>query len=90
MNRSTALGVALATLCPSALALPQADRFGPQNVLDPAADGAQSVVSADLDGDGDLDVLSASLAGATTVSWYANDGTGAFGPAQPISNAELR
>ena len=89
MNRSTALGVALATLCPSALALPQADRFGPQNVLDPAADGAQSVVSADLDGDGDLDVLAASLAGATTVNWYANDGTGAFGPAQPISNAEF-
>ena len=34
--------------------------FGPQQVKTTLADGAQSVYAADLDGDGDMDVLSAS------------------------------
>ena len=41
-----------------------------------AADGAQSVFGIDLDGDGDVDVLSAS-ANDDTIAWYENlDGSG--------------
>jgi len=56
--------------------------FGPQQVITTEADYAQSVYAADLDGDGDLDVLSA---GADEIAWYANDGTGGFGAQQVIS-----
>jgi len=42
------------------------------------ADGAWSVTTADVDGDGDLDVISASKDGTGTVAWYANDGSGNF------------
>lgn len=38
-----------------------------------SADGAREVNVADLDGDGDLDLLSANTEGGT-VSWYENDG----------------
>ena len=41
------------------------------------ADGASSVTTADLDGDGDLDVLSASR-GDNTIAWYENDGNQNF------------
>src|SRR5262245_746696 len=37
------------------------------------ADGADSVAAADLDGDGDLDVLSASALD-DKIAWYENDG----------------
>ncbi|NQT24826.1 VCBS repeat-containing protein [candidate division KSB1 bacterium] len=40
--------------------------------------GATSVYSADLDGDGDMDVLSASERD-NKIAWYANDGSGGFG-----------
>ncbi len=43
-----------------------------------AADGATSVYAADLDGDGDLDVLSSSFFG-DRIAWYENDGTPAVG-----------
>jgi len=36
------------------------------------ADGASSVYAADLDGDGDLDVLSASVLNHT-IAWYENE-----------------
>ena len=46
--------------------------------------GAYSVYAADLDGDGDLDVLSASW-GDDKIAWYQNDGSGNFGPQSIIS-----
>ncbi len=59
--------------------------FGPQRVISTAADGADCVVAADLDGDGDADVLSASSSD-DKVAWYENtNGLGAFGPQQVIS-----
>ena len=59
--------------------------FGPQRVITTDADGTQSVFAADLDGDGDTDVLSAS-AFDNRISWYENtDGLGTFGPRQVIS-----
>ena len=61
--------------------------FGPQLVITTLADGAESVFAADLDGDGDLDVLSASF-NDDKIAWYENtDGLGAFGPQQILSLA---
>ena len=61
--------------------------FGPQQVITTAAEGARSVYAADLDGDGDLDVLSASFLD-DKIAWYENtDGTGNFGPQQVITTA---
>jgi Na+/citrate or Na+/malate symporter len=48
--------------------------------------GPVSVYAADLDGDGDLDVLSASNYD-DKIAWYANDGMGHFGPQQVITTA---
>lgn len=59
--------------------------FGPQRVISNAAQRAQMVRTADLDGDGDLDVISASYADGK-VAWYQNDGSGSFGAQQLISN----
>jgi hypothetical protein len=44
-----------------------------QRTITTTADGARSVFAADVDGDGDLDTLSAS-ANDDTVAWYENDG----------------
>ena len=55
--------------------------------LDTAADNPESLEAADLDGDGDLDVLSA-LEGPDTgskVVWYRNEGDGSFSAARVIS-----
>ncbi len=58
--------------------------FGTQQAISTFASGAQSVYAADIDGDGDMDVLSASSADAK-VAWYENtDGQGAFGTQQVI------
>jgi len=59
-------------------------QFGPQQVISTEADGASCVYTADLDGDGDLDILPASANG-TEIPWYANDGTGRFGPQRVIT-----
>ena len=61
--------------------------YGPQQTLTASAVKARAVSSADLDGDGDPDVLSAS-AGDSTVTWYENtDGQGTFGPRQTITRS---
>ena len=67
-----------------------AGSFGPQQVITASADGAWSVFAADLDGDEDLDVLSASWQD-DKIAWYENlDGAGTFGPFQWISSASDR
>ena len=59
--------------------------FGPEQVITATADGAWSVFAADVDGDGDLDVLSASQLD-DKIAWYENtDGLGSFGPEQVIA-----
>jgi len=60
--------------------------FGGQQVISTVAFGAFSVHAADIDGDGDMDVVSASLNDAE-IAWYENtDGAGTFGSEQVISN----
>jgi hypothetical protein len=53
--------------------------FGGENTISATADGAWSVFAADMDGDGDMDVLSASYFD-DNVAWYENDGSGNFTP----------
>ena len=54
--------------------------YGPQRVITEQAVGARSVVVADIDSDGDADVLSAAFAFGE-IAWYPNtDGLGTFGP----------
>jgi hypothetical protein len=66
-----------------------AGNFTAQPAISTAADGAHSVFAADLDGDGDLDVLSASQ-GDDKIAWYENtDGAGSFGSEQTIDTAAL-
>ena len=50
-----------------------ADPSFSSNIITSSADRAQSVYAADVDGDGDTDVLSASE-GDNTVAWHENDG----------------
>ncbi len=61
-----------------------AGTFGPAQTITTDAAGATRVQVGDLDGDGDLDVASAS-AGDDKIAWYANDGTGNFGSQQVIT-----
>jgi len=53
--------------------------------LSTTADSAYAVHAADLDGDGDLDVLFASQAD-NTIGWYENDGSGVFSAATILNN----
>jgi len=62
-----------------------AQLFGPQQIISTQANGARSVYAADLDGDGDLDVLSANEESPDKIAWYENLGGGFFGPQQVIS-----
>jgi len=62
-----------------------ADQFTLGVAVDVAADGVTEVHAADLDGDGDLDVLWSAFA-IDTVAWHENlDGLGTYGPAQTIT-----
>jgi hypothetical protein len=54
-------------------------RFGDQQIITTEADGAVAVLTADLDGDGEKDVLSSSEC-ESSVAWHENtDGQGTFG-----------
>ncbi|WP_299521693.1 T9SS type A sorting domain-containing protein [Winogradskyella sp.] len=60
--------------------------FSSQIVITTDADNATSVFASDVDGDGDMDVLSASYSD-DKIAWYENtDGLGNFGNQQIISN----
>ncbi len=62
-----------------------AQSFGAQNyIINGKTFQPQSVHSADIDGDGDADVLVAS-SGDDNICWYPNDGTGVFGAQREIS-----
>lgn len=58
--------------------------FSEQRVITTDADYATSVYAADLDDDGDTDVLSASY-GDGEIDWYENFGDGAFSEPRVIS-----
>ncbi len=61
-------------------------QFGNQRVITQAAKRAQHATTADLDGDGDQDVLVAS-SGDGTVAWFPNtDGRGTFGAERILSD----
>ena len=62
------------TIIPPAIA---SGTFGGQNTVTTAADSANSVFAADVDGDGDMDMLSAS-GDDDTIAWYENDGSQNF------------
>jgi hypothetical protein len=64
-----------------------AGTFGGEQVITTAVDGVKRISTADLDGDGDQDVLSASD-NDDKVAWYENDGTGTFGPQQLITTSQ--
>ncbi|MFI1770412.1 FG-GAP-like repeat-containing protein [Thalassobellus citreus] len=58
--------------------------FGAQQIISSTAYAVNSVFASDLDGDGDKDVLSATL-GDNKIAWYENtDGLGNFGAQQII------
>ena len=60
--------------------------FGPEQIISDAVDGPRSVAAADLDNDGDQDVIAPSF-NDDTVSWFENtDGDGTFGPPEIISD----
>ena len=48
-----------------------------ESAISTSADGAYSVYAADVDGDGDMDVLSASN-DDDKIAWYENDGSEGF------------
>lgn len=64
-----AVAVAMLVIAPFAGA---ATTFGPRQIITTAADGAQTVFSIDIDGDGDNDAVSAALQGGE-IAWYEND-----------------
>lgn len=59
--------------------------FGPLRAVNNNTDGAYEVYAKDLDGDGDMDVLTASFS-SNTVFWHENLGDGNFGSEQIISS----
>jgi hypothetical protein len=63
--------------------------FGPQQIVFTNILVIKSIFASDLDGDGDLDILSASR-NDNIIAWYENtDGLGSFGGQQIISDTAL-
>ncbi len=62
-----------------------AGTFGPEMVISTEADGIWFVHPADLDGDGDIDLVTSSR-DDDQVAWFENDGSGAFSGIQLISD----
>ena len=60
--------------------------FGTQQIITTNAAGAFSVFAIDIDGDGDMDVVSAS-SDDDKIAWYENDGNGTFGTQQIIATS---
>ncbi|MHC4844867.1 MAG: FG-GAP repeat domain-containing protein [Planctomycetota bacterium] len=86
-GKPTTIRIALAALLATGALADDAwaDQFTLGVAVEQAADGVAEVHAADLDGDGDLDLLWAAFAN-DTVAWHENlDGLGTFGPAQPIT-----
>ena len=77
--------LALAVILLPVSLLAQGGGFGPPLTVTAPTDGPMSVAAADLDGDGDLDVLWAAFF-ANTVAWQENVGAGLFGPPQIIDS----
>jgi len=48
-----------------------------EHILDASFDGAESVCAADIDGDGDIDIVGASTSDGV-IAWWENDGNGTF------------
>ena len=51
--------------------------FASANTISSSADNAKLIHTVDIDGDGDMDVLSASY-GDDTIAWYENNGSESF------------
>jgi hypothetical protein len=58
-------------------------QFGPQQIISDDTGGIPKIITADLDNDGDLDIISA---GGFDISWFENtNGLGLFGSKQIIA-----
>jgi glucose/arabinose dehydrogenase len=61
-------------------------RFAEQHIIDFDFNGGESVTTADLDNDGDLDVLGTARE-QDLVAWWENLGSGTFGPRKVLSDS---
>ena len=52
--------------------------FGKINIISDKLEGVKDAIAADIDGDGDLDVVAGSFRGEALIVWYENDGKGNF------------
>ncbi|PCI96237.1 MAG: hypothetical protein COB15_11125 [Flavobacteriales bacterium] len=62
--------------------------FGGEQIISSMVDQAKSVCPSDIDGDGDMDVISAS-SNDSKIAWYENLGAGSFSTQQIISTNAL-